>query len=622
MTRLGGLKCQLLGLAMRIPLLALVPLMLALAPSGLRAEPVASHGLSAFDKLKYPPGFAHFDYVNPDAPKGGTLSMIGDGGRVTFDSFNGFILKGDAAQGLDYLFDTLMVRAHDEPDAVYGLVAESAIVAADRLSVTFKLRAAARFADGSPLTADDVAFSFTALKDKGHPSYRIALRDVVSAEAVDALTVRYTFKGDLIRDLPMTVAGLPIFSKAWYATRPFEETSLEPPLGSGPYRIGDFKPGTFVAYHRRPDYWAKDLPVVRGQYNFDMLRYEYYRDRTAELENLKNGTFDLREEFTSVDWATAYNIQAVKDGRLKRMTLPDDRPSGAQGFFINTRKDKFKDARVRKALDHAFDFEWTNDNLFYKLYQRTESFFQNSDMKAEGKPSADELALLEPLRDKLDPAVFGEVYLPPKSSGAGSDRKLLREADRLLNEAGWRLDTGRRVNAKGEHLAIEFLLFAESFVRIIGPYTENLKRLGIDATIRLVDPAQYERRVKSFDFDLTTQRYVMRLTPGPEMQSYWGSEAAKTDGSQNLAGIADPVVDQLIAAAMAAKSRAELVTATRALDRVLRAGHYWVPHWSKASHHMAFWDKFSWPAVKPRYDRGVIETWWYDEAKAAKLAAR
>ncbi|MDX2287392.1 MAG: extracellular solute-binding protein [Hyphomicrobiaceae bacterium] len=584
-----------------------------------RAETPWRHGLSAFDKLKYGPDFTHLDYVNPDAPKGGTLSMIGDGGRVTFDSFNGFILKGDAAQGLDYLFDTLMVRAFDEPDAVYGLVAESAAVAADGLSVTFKLRAAARFADGSPVTADDVVFSFHALKDKGHPSYRIALRDVVSSEAIDAATVRYTFKGELVRDLPMTVAGLPILSKAWYAVRPFEETSLEPPLGSGPYAIGGFKPGTFVAYHRRADYWARDLPIVRGHYNFDVLRYEYYRDRTAELENLKNGTFDLREEFTSVDWATAYNIPAVRDGRLKRVVLPDDRPSGAQGFFINTRKDKFKDPRVRKALDYAFDFQWTNDNLFYKLYQRTESFFENSDMKAEGLPGPDELALLEPYRDRLPAEVFGPAYRPPTSNGSGSDRTLLREVDRLLSEAGFRLDQGRRVDAKGEQLTIEFLLFAENFVRIIGPYAENLKRLGIDATIRLVDPAQYERRVKSFDFDVTTQRYVMRLTPGSEMLGFWGSEVAKTEGSFNLAGISDPVVDALVAKAMSAKTRADLVTATRALDRVLRAGHYWVPHWYKAAHHLAFWDKFSWPATKPKFDRGIIATWWYDEAKAARL---
>ncbi|MDX2259763.1 MAG: extracellular solute-binding protein [Hyphomicrobiaceae bacterium] len=593
----------------------------SMSPSPARASQDGEwrHGLAAFDALKYPPEFTHFEYVNPDAPKGGRISMIGDGGRVTFDSFNGYILKGDAAQGLEFLFDTLMKRAYDEPDAMYGLVAEKAAVAADGLSVTFKLREAARFADGTPVTAEDVAFSFTALKEKGHPSYRIALADVVSAEAIDALTVRYTFQGSLIRDLPLTVAGLPIFSKAWYATRPFEETTLTPPLGSGPYRIADFKPGTFVSYVRREDYWAKDLPVNRGQHNFGEMRYEYYRDRTAELENLKNGTFDLREEFTSVDWATAYNIAAVTEGRLLRQNLPDERPSGAQGFFINLRKEKFKDPRVRKALDYAFDYEWTNNNLFYKLYLRTASFFENSDMKAVGPPSADELALLEPHRASLPPEVFGPAYTSPTSDGSGADRTLLREASRLLTEAGYTQQGGRRVDAKGEPLKIEFLLFSEAFVRIIGPYIENLKRLGIEADIRLVDPAQYERRVKSFDFDLTTQRYVMRLTPGAEMKGFWGSAAASTEGSFNLAGISHPAVDDLIDKAMAAKSRNELVTATRALDRVLRAGHYWVPHWYKASHNLAFWDKFSWPAVKPRYDRGVLETWWYDAAKAAKL---
>ncbi len=579
-----------------------------------------SHGLSAFGELKYPADFKHFDYVNPDAPKGGRIATIGTASLQTFDSFNMFILKGDFAQGLLFVYDSLMVRALDEPDAVYGLIAETAELADDGRSVVFKLRPEAKFADGSPVTASDVVFSFNALKEKGHPNYRFVLRDVEKAEALDERTVRYTFTGDLLRDLPLTVATLPVLPEAFYGKEtPFEETWLKKPLGSGPYEIASFKPGTYVTYRRREDYWAKDLPVIRGHYNFDEIRYEYYRDRTAELQNLLNGTFDLREEFTSVDWATAYNVPAVKQGRLKLLTLPDDSPSGAQGFMINTRRAKFQDKRVRKALDYAFDFEWSNQNLFYGLYKRTTGYFVNSDMEATGKPSAAEMELLEPYRDQLDPAVFEDVYIPPKSNGSGRDRKLLREADRLLNEAGWTLENGRRFNGEGQQLSIEFLTFSPSFERIINPYIANLKRIGIDATLRLVDSAQYERRVKTFDFDITTRRLVLQLTPGPEMVNYWGSSSARTEGSINLSGIADPVLDKLIEKALSAKSREDLVIATRAIDRVLRVGHYWVPHWYKAAHNIAHWDKFGRPDTKPKYDRGILATWWYDEAKAPRV---
>ncbi len=601
------------GMIIRTMGLALA-LILALAP-GTRAAAEWRHGLSAFGDLKYPADFAHFDYVNPDAPKGGRLALIGGGAVTTFDSLNGFILKGDAAQGLEVLFDSLMVRAADEPDAVYGLAARDAEIALGGKAATFHLRPEARFADGSPVTADDVVFSFETLKAKGHPNYRTQLRDVVKAEALDPLTVRYAFKGDLARDLPATVATLPILSKAYYTAREFDQTTLEPPLGSGPYKVGSARQGAFVSYLRRDDYWAKDLPVNRGRFNFSEVRYEYYRDRRAELESLFSGKYDFREEFTSQAWAEQYDVTPVKDGRVVRLTLPDESPSGAQGFFINTRKDKFRDPRVRRALDLAFDFEWSVKNLFFGLYKRTASYFENSDMKAAGLPSPEELALLEPFRDKLPPEVFGEVYSPPVTDGSGADRKRLREAQQLLRDAGW-LEPGGKV------LDVEFLIEEPTFEKIIGPYVENLKRVGVAASIRRVDPAQYERRVKSFDFDLTTRRYSMPLTPGVELRNFWGSEAAKTDGSFNLAGVADPVLDALIEKAMAAKSRAELATAARAADRVLRAGHYWVPQWHKASHNFAFWDKFGRPQTKPKYDRGVIDTWWYDAEKAARLAAR
>jgi len=589
---------------------ALASAALILATATANAAP--RHGLSVFGDLKYPPDFTHFDYVNPDAPKGGRLAMVGSGGTKTFDSFNNFILKGDRAQGLEYLYDSLMVRAMDEPDAVYGLIAASADVAPDRKSVTFRLRPEAKFADGTPVTAEDVVFSFKMLKEKGSPEYTLPLRDVEKAEALDPHTVRYTFKGDLTRDLPLVVAELPVLPKAYYAKHRFDQTSLDKPIGSGPYEIADFKPGSHVTYKRRPDYWAKDLPVNRGRFNFDELRYDYFRDRRIELENLFSGTFDLREEFTSLDWATAYtDVPAVKDGRIVRETLPDERPSGAQGFFINTRREPFKDKRVREALALAFDFEWSNKNLFFNLYTRTQSFFENSDMKATGLPGPEELKLLEPYRDKLPPEVFSEPYSPPVTDGTGRNRKNLKRAYDLLTAAGY--------GPGGKTLNVEILSFEEGFDRIILPYMDNLKRIGVNVTLRRVDPAQYERRMKSFDFDMTTQRYGLRLTPGIELKSYWGSDAADLDGSFNLAGIKDPVIDALISKVVQARSRKELVTATRAIDRVLRAGHYWVPHWYKPVHTIAYWNKFSRPKVKPKYDPGIIDTWWYDPEKAAKL---
>ncbi len=596
---------------------AMVLALLLFAPLPAGAEP--RHGLSTFGDLKYPPDFKHFDYVNPDAPKGGRIVTIGTSALETFDSFNGFILKGDPAQGLGLLYDSLMTGAADETGSAYGLIAQSADVAADGLSVTFRMRPEARFADGSPITADDSVFTFGILKEKGHPSYRVALRDIAKVEALDPHTVRYTFTGPLTRDLPLTAAGLPVLSKAYYATREFDQTTLDRPVGSGGYQIGDYKQGTFVSYKRRNDYWAKDLPVNRGRGNFDEIRYEYFRDRTAQLEAVKAGTIDLREEFTSRDWATGYDIPAVKDGRLIKLTLPDETPGGAQGFFLNTRRPKLSDPRVRKALDYAFDFEWTNKNLFYGLYTRTESFFENSDMKASGKPSPEELALLEPFRDKLLPEVFGEPYRPPVSDGTGSDRRLLREAGKLLEEAGYTVKDGKRVNAKGEVLEIEYLFTDPVSERIAGSFQKNLGLLGVTLVPRRVDPAQYERRTKAFDFDITTRRYRMSITPGIELQNLWDSKQASIDGSGNLSGIQNPAIDALIEKVVLAKSRVELVTAARAIDRVLRAGHYWVPQWFKASHNIVYWDKFSRPPVKPKYDRGVPDTWWYDTAKAAKL---
>jgi len=594
---------------------------LTLAPAPVSAsEP--KHGLSAFGDLAYPSDFKNFNYVNPDAPKGGTFSLVGWGGVTTFNSLNNFILKGDAAQGLELLFDSLMTRAADEPDAVYGLVAESAEIADDRMSVTFKLRPEAKFNDGSPLTADDVVFSFDALKTEGHPIYAQMVADVEKAEALDPATVRYTFKGSLVRDLPLTVAGLPIFSKEYYSTRDFAATTMEPPLSSGPYKVGKVSQGRTIEYKRNPDYWAKDLPANRGRWNFDTIRYEYFRDRTAALEAFKAGAYDFREEFTSKVWATEYNFPAIRQGKVKKEVVPDETPSGTQGFFINTRREQFQDPRVRKALGLAFDFEWTNRYLFHNLYTRTQSYFENSTLKATGEPSDEERTLLTELGVPVSQEALGQVYLPPVTDGSGQDRKLLLEASRLLDEAGWKIKNGVRVNDKGEQLKVEILNFEPAFERVNAPYVKNLQLLGIDAKMRMVDPAQYQQRMKSFDFDITSQRYSMRDTPGVELRSYFGSDSAKIDGSLNLAGISDPAVDTLIERVIAAKSREELTTASRALDRVLRAGHYWVPHWYKASNSIAYWDRFSRPETKPRYDRGVLDTWWYDKDKAAKLEAK
>ncbi|MGA7323196.1 MAG: extracellular solute-binding protein [Rhodomicrobium sp.] len=577
------------------------------------------HGLSAFGELKYPADFKHFEYVNPDAPKGGRLATMPTSSINTFNEFNEYILRGDPAEGLGLLFDSLMTRAQDEPDAVYGLIAESAELAGDKMSVTFYLRPQARFRDGTPVTADDAVFTLETLKTKGHPRFQLSLRDVVRATALDPHTVKYEFKGENARDLPVLVSTLPVFSKAYYTANDFLKESLDPPLGSGPYTISDFRQGTYVTYKRRPDYWAADLPVNRGRYNFDEIRFEYYRDRAVGLEAFKAKAYDLREEFTSKSWATEYEFPAVRAGQVLKLTLPDGRPSGAQGMFINTRRAKFADPRVREALDYAFDFEWTNKTLFFAAYTRTQSYFENSDLKAEGPPTAEELKLLEPFKDRLPPQIFGDPYEPPVTDASGRFRPSIRVASKLLDDAGWKLENGVRRNANGEALDIEFLIEDPVTERIIGPYAGKLSDLGIKATLRRVDATEEQERLRRYEFDVVTQRYSLSPTPGPEVLAYWNSEAGRQDGSYNLSGIADPVVDALIGKILTAKSRDELRTACHAIDRVLRAGHYWVPEWYKPVHTIATWDKYSRPAVQAKYDAGVLVTWWYDKDKAAKL---
>ena len=588
------------------------------------AQETDRHGMSAFGDLKYPVGFPYFNYVNPKAPKGGVFSQIGPNRQFnqsfqTFNSLNSFILKGDGAQGMELTFATLMVRSGDEPDAMYGLAARSVRISDDGLTYRFTLRPETKFHDGTPLTAHDAAWSLATLKEKGHPIVTQLLRDFAGAEAADDRTLIVRFAEKRGRDVPLFVAGLPIFSRAYYSKKPFDESTLDAPLGSGAYKVGRFQVGHFIEFERVKDWWGAELPVSRGQNNFDAVRFEYYRDREVGFEGFTAKSYLFREEFTSRTWATRYDFPAFRDGRVKRTVLPDDTPSGAQGWFINTRRNKFKDRRVREALIDAFDFEWTNKNIMYGSYDRTHSVFQNSPMMANGNPDAAELALLEPYRGKLPDEVFGEPYVPPVTDGSGQDRVWLRQGAQLLNEAGCTIKNGKRVLPSGAQITIEFLIDEPTFQPHHLPYIKNLGTLGIDATLRIVDPVQYRARVDAFDFDITVERFSFSETPGDSLRTYFSSQAAATKGSQNLAGIADPAVDALVDTIIAAKTRPELNAACKALDRVIRAGRYWIPHWYKASHWIAYWDVFGRPASQPRYFRGIPETWWYDEDRAAKL---
>jgi microcin C transport system substrate-binding protein len=594
----------------------------ALADNG--AE--AAHGMSAFGDLKYPADFHHFDYVNPGAPKGGMFSLIPsvrsyNQSYFTFNSFNAYILKGEGAQGVDVTFVSLMARANDEPDAMYGLAAKSVQISNDKLTYRFTMRPEARFHDGSKLTAQDVAFSLNILKQKGHPLIIVQLRDFVKADALDDATVVVTFAPKRARDVPLYVASLPIFSKTYYATRPFDESTLDIPLGSGPYKVGKFEVNRYVEYERVRDWWAADLPVNRGSFNFDVVRYEFYRDRDVAFEGFTGKNYLFREELTSRIWATRYDFPAVKDHRVKLEILPDQTPSGGQGWFINTRRDKFRDPRVREALINAFDFEWTNKTIMYGSYARTVSPFQNSDMVASGTPSPEELKLLEPFRGQVPDEVFGAPFVPPVSDGSGQDRALLRKAQQLLQEAGLPIKDNKRQLPNGEAFTIEFLLDEASFQPHHATLIKNLGVLGIEANLRLIDAVQYRARVESFDFDLTTERFSMSATPGDGLRPFFSSQAAATNGSYNLAGISSPPIDALIEKIIAAENRAELTFACRALDRVFRAGRYWVPQWYANTHRVAYWDQFSHPEKPARYAQGVgaPDNWWFDATRAAKL---
>lgn len=606
---------------------ALLVLLVSIGP--LRAQEtdeniIRAHGISTFGDLKYPEGFEHFDYVNPDAPKGGTFSTWAFG---TFDSLTPYILRGNAASLSTVFYDTLMTGSLDEPDAMYGLVAHTIEYPESREWAIFHMRPEAEFSDGTPVTAHDVVFSYEALRNQGRPAYRVLFNDFKSVEALDDHTVKFTFNADgALRELPMSAAGLPIFSRAYYEDRDFAQSTLEPPLGSGPYLLNRIDAGRSVSYKRRDDYWARDLNVNVGQNNFDILQVEYFADYTTAFEAFKGGAYMYREEFMSLLWATGYDFPAVQSGAVRVETLPDGRPAGTQGFWFNLRRPVFEDARVRQAIGMAFNFEWANESLFYGIYSRTDSFWENSTMQAEGMPSEAELALLEPLRADIPEAVFTEPAFSPAESNPAtvSDRRALREAGRLLEEAGWTVGgDGLRVNEAGQRLRIEVLNDSASFERIINPYVENLRRLGVDAVYTRVDSAQSQEREKKFDFDMVTRRYSMSQTPGIELRGIFGSDAADAEGANNIAGVSNPAVDSLIRTIENATSREDLETAVSALDRVLRAMHIWVPQWYKGEHNIAYFDMYERPYTDnpPPNGMGELSIWWFNPDKAQALRA-
>ena len=585
---------------------------------------IETHGLSSFGDLALPPDFKRLAYVNPDAPKGGLLSLqitatSGNQNFDTFDTLNIFSKRGNGAAGMSATFDTLMSGNGDEPDSLYGLVARAARVSPDKLGCRFLLRPEARFADGSKLTAADVKFSLDVLKAKAHPTYAQLLAEVdgVVAESDDVALVR--FVKERTRDAHLVVAGMPIFSAAWWNGRDFDASTLDAPLGSGPYRAKTFEQGRFIEYELRDDYWAKSLPINLGQNNFRRLRFEYYRERQVAFEAFKAGAINFHQEFTSRVWANGYDFPAFNDGRVKKDSLHNGAPTGSQGWYFNTRREPFKDPRIREALGLAFDFEWTNKNVMFSSYKRVVSYFQNSAMEAVGPPGPDELKILEPLRGKVDDSVFGGPYAPPISDGSGSDRTLLKRANDMLLAAGCTREGGALKLPSGNPFTIEFLDSSDALQPHTAPYQQNLRKLGVAAQSRIVDAAQYKSRTENFDFDVVTMAFGGSVTPGAELRVFLSSKAATMEGSRNLSGVADPVVDALIERIVHAATRDELNVTCRVLDRVLRAGHYWVPMWYNDAAWVAYWDAFSRPATQPKLGVGAPDTWWWDEDKAKKI---
>ncbi len=587
------------------------------------ADVITAHGISTFGELKYGADFQHLDYVNPDAPKGGEISLWGFG---SFDSMHPYSTKGRSGQYSSIFFESLLEGSSDEPDSVYGLVAESLEYPEDRSEVIFNMRPEARFSDGSPLTAADVVFSYEVLRDKGLPSFRAVIeKQIESAEALGPHRVKFTFKdGVPTRDLPQTVGGLPIFSKAYYETSgaDFEESTLTPAIGSGPYVLESIDVGQQIIYKRNPDYWGKDLPINKGRHNFDTIRIEYFADYNSAFEGFKAGTYTFRSEASSKIWATAYDFPAIEKGWAVKDTPPDGTLASGQSFLFNLRRERFQDIRVRKAIGMMFNFEWSNKTLFYGIYARMQSFWENSYLKASGMPQAGELAFLTPLADILPQGVLDSpAVTPPISSERQLDRKKLRAASALLDEAGWPVgDDGMRRNAAGDTLKLEFLNDSQSFDRVINPFVENLRKLGVDAVHTRVDNAQATERERNFDFDIVTGNFRTSLTSGAGLKQYFGSETADIS-IFNLAGYKSEAADRLIENVIAAEDRETLNDATRALDRVLRAEVFWVPQWFRNTHNIAYYDMYRYPDTLPPYALGVLDFWWFDQDAYARLKA-
>ncbi len=598
---------------------ALTTVMLsATLAAGAAAQTTRAHGIAMHGDLKYPATFRAFAYVNPAAPKGGIVRLDAIG---SFDSFNGFIIKGQPAISLGLIYDSLMVSSLDEPFSEYCLLCETVEVPGDRSWVAFTLRANAKWHDGQPVTVDDVIWTFNTLRDKGDPFYRFYYANVAKVERTGERSVKFTFERGENRELPLIIGQLPVLPKHYWADRDFESTTLEPPLGSGPYRIDSFEPGRSITYARVRDYWGARLPVNTGIYNFDIVRYDYYRDSTVAIEAFKSGAIDYRDENSSRHWATSYNIPAVRDGRIKKETLPHGRSAGMQGFVYNMRRPIFQDRMVRRALAYAFDFEWSNKTLFYGQYTRTRSFFQNSELAATGVPQGREREILSKFSRRLPPEVFTTEYNPPRTDGTGNNRAQLRQALEILKQAGWDIneETRKLTHKKtGKEMKFEVLLVSPLFERVVLPMKKNLARLGIEITVRTVDSAQYQERLNTFDFDMIVTTWGQSLSPGNEQRNYWGSDAADRPGSRNYSGIKDPVVDELIELVVSAPTRAELVYRTRALDRVLQWQHIVIPQLHIPYDRVLYWNKFTRPEIIPT--QGVsLFTWWIDPAKAQAL---
>jgi len=577
------------------------------------------HGVAMHGDLKYGPDFTHFDYANPDAPKGG---LVRQGTIGTFDSFNGYIVKGNSAAGLGLIYEGLTSASADEAFTRYGVLAEEIYMPKDRSWVAFKLRKEARWHDGKPVTVDDVIWTYNTLLEKGTPFFRFYYGNVTEAVKVGEDTVRFNFAPGENQELPLIVAEMPVLPKHYWATRDFSKTTLEPPLGNGPYKIEAFEPGRSITYVRVKDWWGENLPVNKGFQNFDRIRIDYYRDTTIALEAFKAGEFDYRAENSSKAWATAYKIPNVEKGLIKKEEITHNRSSGMQAFVFNTRLDMFKNRKLRQALAYGFDFEWSNKNLFYGQYERTRSYFDNSELAATGLPSAEELAILEPYRGRIPDEVFTQEYNPPKNDGSGKVRRNLRTASKLLTEAGWVIKDGKRINEKtGQALEFEVLLVSPLFERIVLPFAKNLEKLGISVTVRTVDSSQYRRRLDIFDFEVIVGGFGQSLSPGNEQRSFWGSTAANQEGGRNTIGIQDPVIDELIEKVIAAPDRKGLITAVKALDRVLQWGHWLIPHWHATYDRIAYWDKFGRPKVTPL--RGnQFSAWWVDAEKEKALKGK